>query len=286
MSCGDDDTSANDDDKIKVVTSLPLFADFVRNIGGERVEVTSLLPLGADPHTFEPSPRDVETVTQADIAFANGLDLEPAAIKVLEANLPDDAELVLLGEEAKASPNIGDFDPLIAKSDPHLWMDYRLGNRYGNIVMTKLNLLDPENAPSYKDSYSRYGQEIAELGAYFREKTSSIPVENRKLVTTHEAFDWFANSIGFEAVATVAESPGQDPGPDEIAQLTKAIEDENIPAVFAEPQVHEEGQILEQAAADAGVEVCVLYSDSLDDDVTSYIELMRFNADELARCLG
>jgi ABC-type Zn uptake system ZnuABC Zn-binding protein ZnuA len=94
--CGDSD--GGDPGTVQVVTTLPLFADFVREIGGDRVEVSSLVPTGADPHTFEPSPSDVKKVAQADIAFANGLDLEPAAEKLIEANLPDGAPFVKLGE--------------------------------------------------------------------------------------------------------------------------------------------------------------------------------------------
>src|SRR4030095_13336374 len=102
-SCGGDGDGGTDG-KVRVVTSLPLFADFVRNSGGDRVEVTSILPLGADPHTFEPSPRDVEPITKADIAFANGLDLEPAVMRVLEVNLSGGARLVKGGEEVEAAP--------------------------------------------------------------------------------------------------------------------------------------------------------------------------------------
>jgi ABC-type Zn uptake system ZnuABC Zn-binding protein ZnuA len=284
--CGGDDNASSNEGKIKVVTSLPLFADFVRNIGGDRVEVTAILPLGADPHTFEPSPRDVEPITKADIAFANGLDLEPALIGVLEANLPGGVKLVKLGEQVKTEPPYSDFDPTIADTDPHLWMDYRLGTKYGNVIMTALNLLDTAGAPSYKENYSHYGDEILQLGRYFRDKTAQIPPENRKLVTAHEAFDWFAKSIGFEAVGAVAESPGQEPSPNEVAELAAAIKEQKIRAVFSEPQIGGESRILEQAAADAGVQVCTLYSDSLDDKVSSYIEMMRFNAGELARCLG
>jgi ABC-type Zn uptake system ZnuABC Zn-binding protein ZnuA len=284
--CGGDDKASSNGGKISVVTSLPLFADFVRNIGGDRVDVTSILPLGADPHTFEPSPRDIEPITKADIAFVNGLDLEPALIGVLEANLPGGVKLVKLGEEVKAAPPYSDFDPKIADSDPHLWMDYRLGTKYGNVIMTALNLLDTAGAPSYKENYSHYGDEIQKLGTYFRDKTAQIPPENRNLVTAHEAFDWFAKSIGFKAVGAVAESPGKEPSPNEVAQLTAAIKEQKIPAVFSEPQIGGESRILEQAAADAGVQVCTLYSDSLDDKVSSYIEMMRFNANELGRCLG
>jgi ABC-type Zn uptake system ZnuABC Zn-binding protein ZnuA len=287
--CSDDDGSAGaSDDKIQVITTLPLFADFVRNIGGERVEVTSLLPLGADPHTFEPSPRDVERITDADIAFANGLDLEPSLIKVLEANLPDDAELVKLGEEVP-DPQ-GDEDSLIyadlLSDDPHLWMDTSHAMNYAEIVVEHLTILDPASGQAFRANDDAYEREVRSAKQYLDEHTSSIGTDHRKLVTTHEAFEWFAESIDFEAVAAVAESPGQEPSPNEIAELTQAIEAQSIPAVFSEPQISEESHILEQAAADAGVEVCTLYSDSLDDEVSTYIEMMRFNADELARCLG
>jgi ABC-type Zn uptake system ZnuABC Zn-binding protein ZnuA len=105
-------------------------------------------------------------------------------------------------------------------------------------------------------------------------------------VTTHDAFGYFADAFGFEVTEFVAEAPGGDPSAEDIAKIVGVLEGQGVPAVFAEPQVQGEGEILEQAANDAGVEVCVLYSDSLDDHVTSYIELMRFDADELARCLG
>ena len=103
--CGGGD--GGDSGKVQVVTTLPLFADFVREVGGDRVEVTSLVPAGADPHTFEPSPSDVKKVAEADIAFANGLDLEPSAIRLIEANLKDGAPFVKLGEEAEVERRSG-----------------------------------------------------------------------------------------------------------------------------------------------------------------------------------
>jgi ABC-type Zn uptake system ZnuABC Zn-binding protein ZnuA len=288
--CGDDDGSAgaSDDDKIQVITTLPLFADFVRNVGGDRVEVTSLLPLGADPHTFEPSPRDVEKITEADIAFANGLDLEPSLIEVIEANLPDDAELVLLAYDPPTFG--GDPDSMVwadlQSDDPHLWMDTNHAMNYAEIMLEGLTGLDPASAQTFRSNDDDYENQIREARGYLENAVTSVPEANRKLVTTHEAFTWLADSIGFEAVAAVVESPGEEPSPNEVAELTEAIESQNIPAVFGEPQIDEEGKILEQAAEDAGVQVCTLYSDSLDDEVSTYIEMMRFDADELARCLG
>lgn len=285
--CGDGDDDRASSGEINVVTTLPLFADFAREIGGNRVEVTSLLPSGADPHTFEPSLRDVERVTEADIAFANGFDLEPALIEIIEPNLPGGAALVLLGEEAR---NAGAATLAGSEEDepinPHLWMDPENARLYVATIRDSLSDIDPEGASDYADNYDRYSDEIEDAGSYVTEKVESIPEEVRKLVTTHNAFGYFADAFGLEVTEFVAESPSGDASPEDIAEIVAILEGQDVPAVFAEPQVHEEGEILEQAAADAGVEVCVLYSDSLDDEVTSYIAMMRFNANELARCLG
>jgi ABC-type Zn uptake system ZnuABC Zn-binding protein ZnuA len=287
--CGDD-SSANDDDKIQVVTTLPLFADFVRNVGGDRVEVTSLLPLGADPHTFEPSPRDVEKVANADIAFANGLSLEPSLIKVLEANLPDDVELVKLGDEVADHWEVSANDSSIT-DDPHLWLNPSLADRYLDVIWARLERFDSE-AGREADQYFlgrkfEFSKAInQEWGRFLTEELPNIPNDRRTLVTAHEAFHHLANAYQLAAIAAVVESPGQEPSPSEIAELTEAIEAQNTPAVFTEPQISEESRILGQAAEEAGVQVCTLYSDSLDEEVSTYIEMMRFNADELARCLG
>jgi manganese/iron transport system substrate-binding protein len=298
--CGDDDeTTGGGGATLNVVTSLPLFADFAREVGGDRVEVTSLVPTGADPHTWEPAPSDVQRVAEADLAFANGLDLEPAAIEVIETNLPDSAELVVVGEEvARAGAELvasqeeegeeheGEEPSEFEGMNPHLWLNVENAREYARVVRDGLSAADVDGADEYDRNYEAYLAELDEVDGYVREKTDPIPGSNRKLVTTHDAFSYFADYFGFEVLSFVAASPGQEPSPEDVANLSRDIEAEGVPAVFAEPQIEGEGEILEQAANDADVEVCTLYSDSLDDRVTSYIELMRFDADELARCLG
>lgn len=281
VGCGGDD-DGGDSGKVRVVTTLPLFADFVRNVGGERVEVTSLVPNGADPHTWEPSPSDVKKVAQADIAFANGLDLEPSAIRLIEANLKEGASFVRLGEEAVG----GVSTPPAPAIDPHLWLEPAIGEQYATIISQNLRALDPANEETYKANTLDYLEAISEARDDAMRTIDSVPSEDRKLVTTHDAFAYLYPAFGIEVVATVVRSPGQEPSPEDVANIVRVIEEEDVPAVFREPQVDAEGRILEQAAEDAGVQVCTLYSDSLDDRVTSYIEMMRFNADEIARCLG
>jgi ABC-type Zn uptake system ZnuABC Zn-binding protein ZnuA len=298
-SCGGDGGAEGTNGKIKVITTLPLFADFVRQIGGDRVEVTSLVPTGADPHTWEASPSDIRRVTEADIAFANGLDLEPAAIKVIEANLGGSKALVELGkraEEAGAAvaqlpegfEEEGNGAPAGEEhgDDPHLWMDPANAAVYAGIIREALAQADPDGKSSYDKNYGNYISAILDVKAYVQNRVSEIPEENRKLVTTHDAFGYFASAYGLRIVAFVAPGPGQEASPEDVARLSRAMRDEGVPAVFVEPQIASESDILRQAGEDAGVQVCTLYSDSLDGKVRGYLELMRFNADELVRCLG
>lgn len=265
--------------KVRVVTTLPLFADFVREVGGDRVEVSSLMPSGAEPHTFEPAPRDVKRLTEADLVFANGLGLEAATLKIIEANV--DVETVgSLGSSALA------FGIEYEGMDPHLWMDPQIAERYVWRISLDLARVDPEGAATYAANRDRYVAVLMEAGAYARASTAAVPSTRRNLVTTHDAFGYLARYLEFEIVAVVAPGPGQEARPRRVADLQQAIEDNDVPAVFGEPQIGGDRRILEEIAADAGVQVCVLYSDSLDESVTSYVGLLRFNADELARCLG
>ena len=298
--CGDDEKPA-ESGKINVITTLPLFADFAREIGGDRVAVNSLLPIGSDPHTWEPVPSDVQRVAEADIAFANGLDLEPAAINVIEPNLGGSAPFVLLAPQAEeAGATVAKLPEGFEEEggeggapagddqgdDPHMWMDPENAVLYAGIIRDALTEADPEGKSSYDDNYDNYLGAIEDVRSYVSDRVSEIPETNRKLVTTHDAFGYFSRAFGLSIVAFVAPSPGQEASPADIANLSRAMEDEGVPAVFVEPQIATEGEILQQAGEDAGVEVCTLYSDSLDDTVSTYIELMRFNGDELARCLG
>lgn len=262
----------------RAVATLPLIADFVRQVGGERVEVLALLPAGADPHTFEPTPRQIQRVAEADIAFINGLGLEPALRRVMEANLPAGVPLIPIAERIQP-PDQG-------PADPHLWLDIDNARQYARIVRDGLAHIDPAGASTYDENLRRYLALLDETDDYVRQEVAAVPPERRKLVTAHSAFGHLARYLGFQLAAYAAASPEQEPSPRDLERLISAIRSLGVPAVFQEPQLGPTSQLLRQAAAEAGARVCTLYSDALDDRVTSYVELMRFNADELARCLG
>ena len=278
--CGGGDSATDGDGKVKVVTTLPLFADLVRQVGGDRVEVTSLAPAGADPHTFEPAPQDIRQVESASIAFGNGLNLEPSTEKIIQANLKGGARYVKLAETAEEQ------GAQVMDDNPHLWLDIENVKLYLGIIRDSLTAIDKGGEVSYNQSYQSSVGKLDEIASYGRGRIASIPAANRKLVTTHDAFPYLARYFGLSIVAFAEEEPGREPSPNDIANLTNGLKDQDVPAVFTEPQIEGANKTLERAASDAGVQVCTLYSDSLDDRVKSYEELIRFDADELARCLG
>lgn len=286
-----------DGGKPTVVTSLDLFADFVREIGADRVDVSALLPSGADPHTYEPSPSDIRRIVEADIVFVNGLDLEASALKVIEPNLPSGAPMIELAKEAaEAGVALRQSDEADEHNesdehehegvDPHVWLSVDNVREYARIISDVLSEVDPEGAAQYEENYQSYLARLDELDEYVRDKVSEVPPEQRKIVSTHDAFGYMADYMGFEVAGVVAISPGQDPSPRDIADLTNDIKDQGVPAVFTEPQISADSRLLEQIAADAGAKACTLYSVTLTDDAPTYIDMMRFNADELLRCLG
>ena len=291
VACGGD-TGGDDGStraQVRAVTSLTVFENLVQEIGGDRVEVSALLPFGADPHTYEPTPLDVRRITEADIVLVNGFGLEPAALKVIAPNLPSGVPLVELGEEAaqagvtlRQAVDGDDSDG----ADPHLWLSVGNAREYVRIIRNALTETDPAGAAKYEQNYQGYLTRLDELDEYVQDKLSALPPQRRKLVTTHDAFGYMADYMGFEVAAVASVSPGQESSASDIAELQETIQEAAIAAVFEEPQLGAEASVLQQAAADVGVEVCTLYSDSLDDQVQTYIDLMRFNADELARCLG
>ncbi len=284
--CGSQDEASSggsgdaDSIQLRVVTSLPLFADLAQQVGGDRIDTVALLPTGADPHTFQPSPQDIQKITEADLVIVNGLGLEMPMLHLTKPNMRGGATLLQLAERT-----IADGASAIGEN-PHLWLDVTNAKEYTRIIRDTLVTADPDRTAEYEANYQRFLEELEGLDQYVQGQISSVPPARRYLVTTHDAFPYLARYLGFEVLAVVAASSNQEPSPRDIVNLLQAIGDKSVPAVFTEPQLGAQGQLLEQAAAVVGVTVCTLYADSLDDDVESYMEMMRFNADEIAHCLG
>ena len=271
------ETAAQPTARLPVVTSTTVFVDMIQQVGGDRVEAFSIVPAGSDPHTFQPTPRDVQRASRARVAVWNGLGLDEAAEEaVAELGVPD---LVTVTLSAGIEPIADDEHA----GNPHLWLDPTLAERYVQRIRDGLIEADPANAATYTANADRYLGEIAELDAFAFEQIATIPPERRKLVTFHDAFPYLARHYGLEVVAVVLKSPGREPSAGEVAELVTQITAQQIPTVYKEPQLN--ARVLELAARDAGVQVRSLYSDALDDQVRSYVDLMRYNVTSLVEGL-
>ena len=278
--CGKDgEEEAAGGGRIKVVTSIELFADLIRPVAGERAEVVALIPAGADPHTYEPVPSKIADISKADLVLLNGVGLEETLMDVIKNNVGSGVPVV---EMSAGLPVLQGEDQ--DTGNPHLWLNVRNAMHYVEAARDALIQVDPEGEAVYGANAQAYLAELEDLDRQMEQDIASIPAERRKLVTFHDAFPYLAERYGLELVGVVVRSPGQEPSAGEVADLARTIEDQNVPAVFAEPQFS--ARVLELAAEDARVAVCALYSDAFDDDVHTYVELVRFDAAELVRCLA
>jgi ABC-type Zn uptake system ZnuABC Zn-binding protein ZnuA len=273
---------------LRVVTSTTVLADFVRAVGGEDVRVTAVAPAGADPHTFQPTPQTMRTLEQAQVVFFNGAGLEEWWGKVARSVRGKDVAAVELsqGLATLRMPAHGHGGRQHGENpDPHAWLDPTLVKRYVERIRETLGRADPPRAARYADRAKAYQAELDALDEWIRTQVAAIPPARRKLVTFHNAFQYLGKRYGL-AVDFLLASPGREPSAKALADLTRRLTQQNVPAVFAEADFNP--KLLEVLARDAGVKVVTnLYDGSLTDGppADSYLNLMRHNVRTIVEAL-
>jgi manganese/iron transport system substrate-binding protein len=268
---------------LKVVATTTVLADMVRQVGGGDVVVTSIVPKGGVVETFDPSPRDITTVSEADLVVMNGLGLDDWLTKVIRAANPD-VPVVRLAEDL---PGVGYVEGEDGEgTNPHLWLDVANGERYATRIADALAAADPARAAQFRAGGEAYAKELATLDKEVRDEVATIPSANRKLVSFHEAFPYFARAYGLEIVGSVVGVPGQDPSAGEVAALVDAIKRSGAKAVFTEAGFNPD--LARAIAQEAGVSVeSNLYNDSLGDPpVDTYEGLIRWDVQRIVEALG
>ena len=291
VACGDDG-GAEEDRSLRVVTTVSPITNIVQNVAGTRAEVTGIVPEGTNSHTFEPAPSDAGAMAEADVVFVNGLHLEEPTIDLAESNVRDGVEIVALGEQT-ISPDeyIFDFSFPEEQGDPnpHLWTNPPYAKRYAEIVEDTLSELDPGNADVYEQNYEAFAERIDELDGIVREVTETVPPENRKLLTYHDSFPYFAREYGWTVIGAIQPSDFAEPTAQDVARLIDQVREEQVPAIFGSEVFA--SPVLEQIAAETGAE----YIDDLrDDDLPgdpgdpdhSYVGLMVFDFRTFMGALG
>jgi ABC-type Zn uptake system ZnuABC Zn-binding protein ZnuA len=286
--CGGGDAS-NTGKKTKAITTLPLFADFVREVGGDRVEVSSLIPAGVNPDAWQPTPGDAGRVAEADIAFANGHDFEPAALKVLQENLRLGVPLIEIAADDEELEHAGAeifHESIGGGHQPVLWMSIQNGKAYAQFIRQELSEFDPDGEKDYTRNAEGYFERIDETENYAFRRLDDIPPENKKLISTDTSLEYFGSYYAIELTGQLSLYQGQQLTAEDVDRIKNRIREREALAVFVQPYASPESEMLRLAGEEVGVAVCTLYSDSLDDKVANYIDLIRFDADELHRCLG
>ena len=269
------DAAPRDGGPLAVVASTGILADLVRQLGGARVEVRSILPANADPHDYEPTPEDVGAIEDAAVLVRHGLGLDGWVDSLLD-NADTDATIVVatVGIETLASDEDG-----FEQGDPHVWFDPTRVETMVATIASGLAASDPDGASSYEARKMAYQEQLGGLDAAIRAAVETIPPDRRKLVTNHDALAYFAARYGLTVVGTVI--PGlettAEPSAEEIAELLDLIEDEGVPAIFAENTANPD--LAEELANEADIAIVDdLYTDSLGDagsGADTYLGLME-----------
>jgi manganese/iron transport system substrate-binding protein len=280
---GSSTSGSNSSKAVTVVTTTSVFADIARNVGGDLVNVTSLVPKGGDVHTFEPKPADIETVSKANLLIMNGLGLDDWLEKTITNASASGTPLVKLGVDLPGVELLPGEDP--GTQNPHLWMNVKYGELYVDRIADSLKSLDPAHAAQYDGQAAAYKARLDALDAGVRGRIATIPQANRKLVTFHDAFPYYARAYGITIVGVAVQAPGQDPSAGDTARLITAIREAGVKAIFSEDQFPT--KLVDQLGAEAGVKVVSnLYDDALGDDpVASYEAVINWDTEQLVAAL-
>lgn len=316
IACGQESTAPADrkvtvqETALKAVATTTLVGDVVKQVAGDSVELTILLPVGADPHGFDPSPADVAAVTDADVVFVNGLGLE-SFVEPMLVNAGGNARVVTVsdGIQTLAAPHgHGDEeehshdDDINAEhedatqadthdhedADPHVWSDPINVTIWAQNIARSLSDLDPAGADTYRVNALSYQQALAELDTWITEQVARIPKQRRKLVTDHAVWGYFAQRYGFDQVGTII--PGystlSEPSAEELARLEDAVGELDVPAIFVGKTINP--SLAERVAQDTGTRLFFVYTGSLSDpngDAATYLDYMRANVNAIVEGL-
>jgi ABC-type Zn uptake system ZnuABC Zn-binding protein ZnuA len=271
-------------DAIPVVATTTILADLVRQVGGDRVRVESLVPKGGEVHTFDPKPSDIRRVTEARLVFRNGLGLDDWLDRLVE-DAGTNAAVVPLAEDLPGVDYLGGDEPAEAVN-PHLWMYVAYAAEYAARIADRLTTLDPSGASTFARNLAAYRARLAALDDDARSRIGAIPAADRAVVAFHDGLAYFAAAYGLTIDGTVVDSPGQEPSARDVARLADRIEALHVRAIFGEAQFNP--VVVEILANETGATVVTdLYTDSVGDaPLDTYESVMRWNVDRVVAALG
>ncbi len=274
---------------LKVVAAETFLADIAQNVAGDRIKIEALMPIGIDPHGFEPTPTDVAKIADSNVLIVNGAGLEEFLAKLLNnaggQRAVIEATTGLISRQRQA----GEMADPDHAGDPHFWLDPNNVIKYVENIRDGLSTADPEGAATYQTNADAYIAKLKELDRWIADRTKEVPEARRLLVTNHESFGYFADRYGFKIIGTLlpSVSTGSSPSAQQLAQLIDHIKATGAKAIFLETGTNP--QLAEQVAIETGSRVVTnLYSHSLTEaggPAPTYIDMMKFNTTTIVDAL-
>lgn len=277
---------------LRVVTTVAPLTDLVKQVGGEVIHLHGLVPEGVNSHTFQPTPRDVQYLAEADLVILNGLYLEIPTEKLVRSSGKAGVTIVKLSDHTISRTEwVFDFSFPQAQGhpNPHLWLNAAYAMTYTALIRDQLSALDPHNTAVYAQNATRFLARLAQLDQCIATAIATIPVQQRKLLTYHDSWPYFARRYGMTVLGAVQPANFSEPSPREVGRIITQIRREKVPAIFGSEVFP--SKVLEKIAAETGVR----YVTTLRDDVLpgkpgeakhSYIGMMLENVSTLVEALG
>jgi len=286
--CSAADSGANSgaDGKPNVVSTSTVIADWTEQVAGDEIQLTGILQPGADPHVYEPVPKDSIAFEKADLILYNGYNLEPGLIKLMNA-AGIKARKVPVGQVVKPLQldKAGKTVP-----DPHVWGDVENAIAMINAIRDALIELSPEDREEFTQNAAKFKAELKQLDTWTAQQIQTIPTDKRKLVTTHDAFQYYAKAYGLDVFGTlIGISTEEQPSAQTVKKLSDLIKSTGVPAIFAETTINP--ALIKTVAQESGAKLAErsLYSDSIGapgSDGDSYIKMVVSNTRTIVEALG
>lgn len=273
---------AQETKKFSIVSSASMITDIASNIIINNAELKTIVPIGGDPHRYQPTPRDARLVQKADLILKNGLTFEGWISELIENS----------GTKAKTYTVTSGVDALTSQTyensyDPHAWMSAENGIIYAKNIYLALSKLDPKNTEQYKKNFEVYKTKLEALDKELKDLVEEVPESQRILITSHDAFQYYGRQYGLKLEAIMGISTEAEAQTSDIARVMNSIKKYNVPAVFVESTINP--KLIQQIASDNNIEIGgELYADSLGDEkspASTYIEMLRHNTKTIVQAL-
>lgn len=274
------------ENRLHAVATFSILGDLLKNAGGDRADVTTLVGRDGDVHVYAPTPADAKTLALADLVVVNGLGLE-GWLERLIAVSGSKASVVVASRGIHPRQTTDATGPSRLVSDPHAWQSVANAETYVTNIRDGLIAADPAGKEFYEASAAAYLAKLAALDSEIRAAIASIPADRRKIITTHRAFGYFGDAYGLQFIALEGLSTQAEPSARDVTRIITQIRTQKIPAVFLENAT--DPRLLQQIAAETGAKIGgTIYSDSLSPQngpAATYVDMMRHNAREFQRAL-